>query len=91
MEKSQEDMIKNMLCTITELPEESQKGLLGILENFPFVLELCKNSDLTEEEIEQYMERAVQAKDYTLLALLCAVQAYRKEVKVGKIPKETAK
>lgn len=91
MEKSQEDTVKNWLYAIQELPEESQKAILGILENFPFVLELCKNSDLTEEEIEQYMERAVQAKDYTLLALLCAVQAYRKGLKVGEIPKETAK
>ena len=53
-----------------------------MLENFPFILEVCKKSDMTEQEIEQYKEQAVDKKDYSL----CAVETYQRKVKAGNLP-----
>ena len=41
---------------------------------------------MTEQEMEQYKEQAVDKKDYSLLTLVCAVETYHREVKAGNLP-----
>lgn len=82
MEKDRQEIVNDLLDKIDNLSEEPKRALLGMLENFPFILEVCKKSDMTEQEIEQYKEQAVDKKDYSL----CAVETYQREVKAGNLP-----
>ena len=86
MEKNRQEIINNLLDKIDNLSEEPKRALLGMFENFPFILEVCEKSDMTEQEMEQYKEQAVEKKDYSLLALVCAVETYQRKVKAGNLP-----
>lgn len=91
MEEKRYDEIWKLFQELWKLPEEPKKALFDTLCNFPFVLELCENSNISEEEIEQYLKDAAARKDYPLLALFCTIQAYQQEHKDGKIGESKSK
>ena len=85
MEEKRNNEIWKLFQELWELPEEPKKALFDTLCNFPFVLEFCENSNISEEEIEQYLKDAAARKDYRLLALFCILQAYQHESKLGNL------
>ena len=91
MEEKRGNEIWKLFQELWELPEEPKKALFDTLCSFPFVLEICENSNISEEEIEQYLKDAAARKDYPLLALFCTIQAYQQEHKDGKIGESKSK
>ena len=77
MEEKRGNEIWKLFQELWELPEEPKKALFDTLCSFPFVLEICENSNISEEEIEQYLKDAAARKDYRLLALFCIIQVYQ--------------
>lgn len=78
-EKNMDDEMTQIVETIKELPEEAQRAVYWIITHFDFVKEICKNSEMTNEEIERYKEEAWEKEDYLLLALLAAAQAFNND------------
>lgn len=62
---------------VKKLPEKAQRAIYWVVENFNLVIEMCKESEMTEEEIEKYREIARKKEDYITLALLCVAKMYK--------------
>lgn len=60
-----------------KLPEKAQQAIYWVVKNFDFVMELCKKSDMTVEEIEKHREDAREKEDYIALALLLVAEMYK--------------
>lgn len=81
MEKySKEELIRQMENEIKKLPEKAQNAIYWMMENFEIVMEMCKESDMTDEEIEKYRKIAKEKDDYIALVLLCAAVIYKNNV-----------
>ena len=48
-----------------------------MLKNIKFFNEICKNPEMTMEEIETHKEIAIEKEDNVMLALLCMAQVYK--------------
>jgi len=79
MEKNMEYSVTKIEKAIKELPEKAQGVISWVIMHFGFVEELCKNPDMTNEEIEKHKECARAKEDYLTLALLCAMQTYNND------------
>lgn len=75
MEKNLKEKLIKIEKEMKELPTKAQCAVYWIIENFDFVIEICKESDMTDEEIEKYRENAKEKEDYIALALLCVTKA----------------
>lgn len=62
---------------IKVLPERAQRAIYRIIENLDFVVAMCKETEMTDEEIEKYRIIAREKEDYMLLALLCVAKMYK--------------
>lgn len=76
MEKNKDERLAKIEEAIKELPEKAQQAMYGLIAHWDFVIEMCKNPEMTNEEIEKYKEDARAKEDYIMLALLCATQTY---------------
>lgn len=76
MEKNKDERSAKIEEAIKELPEKAQQAMYGIIAHWDLVVEMCKNPEMTNEEIEKYKEEARAKEDYTMLALLCAAQTF---------------
>lgn len=61
------------------LSQKPRNAVLWAMKHFDFVEEICKNTKMTMEEIEEYKAYAKAKEDYIMLLLLCAVQTYENE------------
>ncbi|WP_027630696.1 hypothetical protein [Ruminiclostridium cellobioparum] len=77
MENSKNEYLVKIEEAIKELPNKAQNAIYWIITHFEFVEEMCKNPEMTNEEIEEYKEEAKAKEDYIMLALLCAAQTYK--------------
>ena len=76
MEKNKDERSAKIEEAIKELPEKARQAMYGIIAHWDFVVEMCKNTKMTNEEIEKNKEYARAKEDYTMLALLCATQTF---------------
>jgi len=79
MEKSREEMAAELEAAIRELPEKAQGAICWIIRNYSLVEGMCKNSEMTNEEIEAYIEKAKAEDNELMLALLYLAQTYNNE------------
>lgn len=77
MEKDKNEQLAKLEKELNELPEKAQSAIYWMIKNFDSVIELCKNSEMTDEEIERYREKAIEKEDYLTLALLCTTEIYQ--------------
>lgn len=63
---------------INELPDKAKSAIFWVITHFDLVEKMCKDSKMTNEEIEKHMVEARAKEDYTMLALLCCAQIYQK-------------
>lgn len=89
MEKNRNEELAKLEKELKELPEKMQRAICWVIENFDFAAEMCREPNLTDEEIETYKEIAREKEDYIMLALLCMAEIYKKEKKEG--PASTGK
>lgn len=47
-----------------------------MIKNFDIIKKMCENSGMTNEEINERMEKAKMSGDYILLGLLCAAHVF---------------
>lgn len=62
---------------IKSLPEKVQLAICWVIKNFDLATKLCKESNMTYEEIEECRKRAMEKEDYLLIALLHLAKAYK--------------
>ncbi|MCI8331346.1 MAG: hypothetical protein HFE78_00755 [Clostridiales bacterium] len=77
MEKEFNRDIDEMVEEIGKLPYKEQQAIGWLINNFDLVEEICKDSALTMQEIEQHKKIAAEKEDYVTLALLCAAEVYK--------------
>ena len=76
MEKNKDEMLAELQRKIEELPEKAQQAMYWTITHFDFIKDMCGNPGMTNEEIEKYKKDAYAKGDYTMLAPLCAAQAF---------------
>lgn len=59
------------------LPEKAQRAIYWVIKNWDFVVEMCKESDMSYEEIEKYKMKADEKGDYALFVLLRMLELYK--------------
>ena len=67
-----EEKIEKLAGEIIKLPPEGQRAMDFMFKNFDIIKKMCENSGMTNEEINERMEKAKMSGDYILLGLLCA-------------------
>lgn len=77
IENNKEEYLAKIEEAIKRLPEKAQAAICWIINHYDFAEEMCKNPEMTNEEIEKFKEDAKAKEDYIMLALLCAAQTYQ--------------
>lgn len=68
--KEREEQIKNIEELIKALPDEMQKAICWLIQNIEIADQLSEGERMTDEQIEQFTQRALDRKDYVMLALV---------------------
>lgn len=71
-----EEKIERLAGEIIKLPPEGQRAMDFMIKNFDIIKKMCENSGMTNEKINERMEKAKMSGDYILLGLLCAAQVF---------------
>ena len=79
MKNSEKKQLEKLQKEINKLPIKAQQTICWLIDNFDFVQEICKDSEMSDEEIKKQEEIAGKKQDYMALALLCAVKIYKNE------------
>ena len=77
MEKDLNEALVRIENEMKKLPEKAQWAIYWVVKNFNPVIEMCKESHMTDEEIKKYREIAREKEDYIALALLCVAEMYK--------------
>jgi len=77
LKKSEKQHLEKLQEEINKLPIRAQQTICWLIDNFDFVQEICKDSEMSDEEIKKQEEIAGKKQDYMALALLCAVKVYK--------------
>ena len=64
-----------------ELPPEEQSAMFFVIENFDLLKKMCEKSDMTDEEIQKWTEKAKAKDDNIMLALVTFAQVYKEKKK----------
>lgn len=75
-EQNRKDLLHKIEEALKDLPIELQEDLLWVIEHPNLVEYLCKNSEMTAQEIKQYKDHATANDDHLMFVLLCAVEIY---------------
>lgn len=75
MKEDNKNLIDEVIEKMKELPPEGQSAMLFVIENFDLIEKMCEKSDMTDEEIQKWTEKANG--DYIMLALLTFAQVYK--------------
>lgn len=79
MDKNRGERIEKIQEEVEKLPEEIQRAIIGALKHWDMVELLCKESKMTDEEIEEMKITAREREDYLLLVFLYAAQAFNND------------
>ncbi|MCI8332812.1 MAG: hypothetical protein HFE78_08315 [Clostridiales bacterium] len=71
MEKNENEELARLEEEIKNLPGRAQQAICWIIENIEFVMDMCKECDMTDEKMEEYERMAAEKEDYMALFLLC--------------------
>lgn len=74
MENNKNEYIVKLEESMKELPIALQDAIVWVLNHFEFFKELCKNAEMTAEELAKYKEEAFKNRDDMMLAILCFAQ-----------------
>ena len=77
MEKNKDEKVKQLLNELKELPDDLQKAVTWAIRHWDLVECICKESEMTDEEIEACKTKARERKDYISLILACAAQVFK--------------
>lgn len=70
-----EQRIKALQEQIEALPEAMQKAIFWMIGNMDVVDQLAEGEPLTDDEVKQYTQKAIEKEDYCLLALVLYKQS----------------
>lgn len=59
-----EEKIEKLAGEIIKLPPEEQRAMNFMIKNFDIIKKMCENSGMTNEEINERMEKAKMSGDY---------------------------
>lgn len=76
MEYNKDELINKIITNMVELPIELQRAFIWVTEHFDFVEAMCRETNMTEEELKRCEEEANKKEDYLSLVLLHAVRFY---------------
>ena len=62
---------------LKKLPEKAQRAICWTIENLDFVVDMCRESEMTCEEIEMYKNEAIEKEDYVLFLILHITEMYK--------------
>lgn len=65
-----EQRIEALEKLIKALPEAMQNAICWMIENIDIVNQLAEGEAMTEMEVEQFTQSAIEKKDYLMLALV---------------------
>lgn len=68
------DKIEELL---NKSPDSAKAAFFWAIENFDFIKKTCRNSAMSEEETEKYINEALEKKDYIMFILCYVVKAYK--------------
>ena len=68
--KEKDEQIKNIVEQIKALPDEMQKAIYWLIQNIEIADQLSEGTRMTDEEIEQFTQRALARRDYVMLVLI---------------------
>lgn len=68
--KEREEQIKNIEELIKALPDEMQTAICWLIQNIEIADQLSRGERMADEQIEQFTQRALDRKDYVMLALV---------------------
>ena len=71
-----EEKIKSLISIYQELPQEMQCAVLWILEHIDIVDYLAQGEETAKNEIEDLTQRAIDKKDYLMVAMLVYKRVY---------------
>ncbi len=71
-----EEKIISLVSIYQELPQEMQCAVLWILEHIDIVDYLAQGEDTQEREIEDLIQKAIEKKDYLMVAMLVYKRVY---------------
>ena len=77
MEKISEENRIKIEENLKKLPEKAQRAFCWAIENRDFVIEMCRESDMTYEEIEENKKKALEKEDYILFLILHITEMYK--------------
>ena len=76
MDKNNDVPIQLLLEKIEKLSSGMQEAVAWAIAHWGLVEWLCKDQEMTDEEIERQKAAAIEKNDDLLLLLLCAVQVF---------------
>ncbi len=79
MKKDLNEELVMLEMKIKKLSGKAQQAIYWIVENFDFAVRICKDSNMTDEEIEKYRKISREKEDHIVLALLCVVEMCKNE------------
>lgn len=68
--RKKEERIENIEEMIQALPDDMQKAIFWLIRNIRIADQLSEGERMTNEEIEQITQNALDRKDYAMLALV---------------------
>lgn len=74
-------LIEQIVEKMNELQPEGQSAMLFVIDNFDLIEKMCEKSDMTDEEIQKWTEKAKAKNDHILLALLTFAQVHKEKKK----------
>lgn len=80
MEKDRKETLEQILQEYQNLPTKWQKVIGWMVENWEFVKAICKDTTMTNEEMEKIIEEA-RAREDTSMEILCRLAMCLKEQK----------
>ena len=77
MEKNLDENRAKVAEELKKLPEKAQRAICWAIENLDFVVDMCRESEMTCEEIEMYKNEAIEKEDYVLFVILHITEMYK--------------
>lgn len=76
MEYNKDELINKIITNMVELPIELQRAFIWVTEHFDFVEAMCRETNMTEEELKRCEKEANKKEDYLSLVLLHTIRFY---------------
>ncbi|HAY97509.1 MAG TPA: hypothetical protein DDY61_03295 [Ruminococcaceae bacterium] len=77
MKNQTENEISYLKKQIMELPDKAKDAVCFMIENFDLIEEMCRDTALSQVEIQKRIEAAKEKEDYILMIILCAAKVLK--------------